>query len=178
LAAVASTSGVQPSTLSSWWLSVLLAHLASRLHHLWLKHHWVSSSPSCSPSDLLRPLGSLLVKHRPSVSDLSLPVLVVLRTTLSRFLASSSEVTCSTQRFVIYSFFMLEELLLTFRQGGNLGGKCGYVWGATGLICLITAFFYLPEMKGRSYREIDIMFNRRIPARKWKKTEIDMNDDE
>ncbi|KAF3018199.1 hypothetical protein E8E14_012100 [Neopestalotiopsis sp. 37M] len=62
--------------------------------------------------------------------------------------------------------------------GGNLGGKCGYVWGATGLICLITAFFYLPEMKGRSYREIDIMFNRRIPARKWKKTEIDMNDDE
>ena len=63
-------------------------------------------------------------------------------------------------------------------QGGNLGGKCGYVWAGTGLICLVTAFIYLPEMKGRSYREIDILFNRRVPARKWKKTVIDVQDDE
>ncbi|KAK5676317.1 hypothetical protein LTS10_011129 [Elasticomyces elasticus] len=63
-------------------------------------------------------------------------------------------------------------------KSGNLGGKCGYVWGATGLLCLITAYFQLPEMKNRSYREIDIMFKRRIPARKWKNTEIDVNDDE
>ncbi|KAJ4421337.1 hypothetical protein N0V82_003848 [Gnomoniopsis sp. IMI 355080] len=62
--------------------------------------------------------------------------------------------------------------------GGNLGAKCGYVWGATGLLCLIVAYFELPEMKGRSYREIDIMFRRRIPARKWKKTEINVDDDE
>jgi hypothetical protein len=63
-------------------------------------------------------------------------------------------------------------------QGGNLGGKCGYVWGATGLLCLITAYFYLPEMKGLSYREIDIMFKRRVPARKWKETVLDVQDDE
>jgi len=64
------------------------------------------------------------------------------------------------------------------QQGGNLGGKCGYVWGATGLICLITAYFFLPEMKGRSYREIDILFKRHVPARKWKGTVIDAQDDE
>ncbi|GAB7362230.1 hypothetical protein MBLNU230_g2255t1 [Neophaeotheca triangularis] len=62
--------------------------------------------------------------------------------------------------------------------GGNLGGKSGYVWAGTGLCCLIAAFIWLPEMKGRSYREIDIMFKRRIPARKWKKTVIDVQDDE
>ncbi|RDW70966.1 maltose permease MAL61-1 [Coleophoma cylindrospora] len=62
--------------------------------------------------------------------------------------------------------------------GGNLGGKCGYVWGATGFLCLVTAYFFLPEMKGRSYREIDILFNRKVPARKWAKTEIDVQDDE
>ncbi|KAH0365956.1 putative sugar transporter, partial [Aureobasidium melanogenum] len=61
---------------------------------------------------------------------------------------------------------------------GNLGGKCGYVWGGTGLICLITAYFCVPEMKGRSYREIDILFKRKVDARHWKKTEIDVNDDE
>jgi SP family general alpha glucoside:H+ symporter-like MFS transporter len=69
--------------------------------------------------------------------------------------------------------------------GGNLGGKCGYVWGATGALCLITAYFQckmdprcttfeqpadrtvVPEMKGRSYREIDILFKRKVPARQW-----------
>lgn len=69
-------------------------------------------------------------------------------------------------------------LLLTTIQGGNLGGKCGYVWGGTGLACLITAYFYLPEMKGRSYREIDILFKRKVPARKWKEAVVDEQDDE
>ncbi|KAH7144196.1 general substrate transporter [Dactylonectria estremocensis] len=62
--------------------------------------------------------------------------------------------------------------------GGNLGGKCGYVWGATGFVCLVAAFFYLPEMKNRSYREIDILFKRRVPARQWKKTVVGVEDDE
>jgi len=62
--------------------------------------------------------------------------------------------------------------------GGNLGGKCGYVWGATGFICLVVAYFGLPEMKGRSYREIDILFKRKVPARQWKKTELSIDDDE
>jgi SP family general alpha glucoside:H+ symporter-like MFS transporter len=33
-------------------------------------------------------------------------------------------------------------------------------------------------MKGRSYREIDILFKRKVDARHWKNTEIDVNDDE
>ncbi|KAK2624577.1 hypothetical protein QTJ16_005770 [Diplocarpon rosae] len=61
--------------------------------------------------------------------------------------------------------------------GANLGGRCGYVWASTGLVCLVTAYFYLPEMKGRSYREIDILFTRKVPARQWKKTPIDVEDD-
>ncbi|KAJ7069297.1 maltose porter [Mycena amicta] len=62
--------------------------------------------------------------------------------------------------------------------GGNLGGRCGYVWGATGFITLVTAYFCVPEMKGRSYREIDIMFKRRIPARQFEKTIITTEEDE
>ena len=60
----------------------------------------------------------------------------------------------------------------------NLGGKCGYVWAGTGFFCFVVAYFFLPEMKGRSYREIDIMFKRKIPARHWKKTDIDIAADE
>ena len=72
--------------------------------------------------------------------------------------------------------YLASQMLNT--TGWNLAGKCGYVWGATGLVCWIAAYFYLPEMKGRSYREIDILFNRKVPARKWKETEVDVNDDE
>lgn len=62
--------------------------------------------------------------------------------------------------------------------GGNLGGKCGYVWGATGFICYVTAYFCLPEMKGRSYRELDILFRRRVSARKFSTTEVGIEEDE
>jgi SP family general alpha glucoside:H+ symporter-like MFS transporter len=64
------------------------------------------------------------------------------------------------------------------RTQGNLGGKCGYVWGGTGFICFVLAYFFLPEMKHRSYREIDILFKRKVPARQWKKTVVNINDDE
>lgn len=59
----------------------------------------------------------------------------------------------------------------------NLGGKCGYVWAGTAFVCLVMAYIWLPEMKNRSYREIDILFNRHVQARKWKKTTVDINDD-
>ncbi|UKZ81472.1 hypothetical protein TrVFT333_009244 [Trichoderma virens FT-333] len=63
-------------------------------------------------------------------------------------------------------------------EGGNLAGRCGYVWAATGFVCYVLAYFFLPEMKHRSYREIDILFKRKVPARKWKETVVDIDDDE
>lgn len=62
--------------------------------------------------------------------------------------------------------------------GWNLAGKCGYVWGSTALVCWVTAYFFLPEMKHRSFRELDILFNRKVPARKFKSTLIDVKDNE
>lgn len=60
--------------------------------------------------------------------------------------------------------------------GWNLAGKCGFVWGGTAAVCFAGAFFGLPELKGRSYRELDILFNRKVPARQFKKTVIDVKD--
>ena len=62
--------------------------------------------------------------------------------------------------------------------GGNLGGKCGYVWGATALFVTIMAYFFIPETKDRSYRELDILFKRRISARKFKETVVAVEDNE
>jgi len=62
--------------------------------------------------------------------------------------------------------------------GWNLAGKCGYVWGSTACVCWMMAFFFLPELKHRSYRESDILFNRKVAARKFKSTIIDVKDNE
>ncbi|KAF2641561.1 maltose permease [Massarina eburnea CBS 473.64] len=62
--------------------------------------------------------------------------------------------------------------------GWNLAGKCGYIWGGTAFVCWFMAYFFLPELKGRSYREVDILFNRKISARKFKSTAIDVRDNE
>jgi len=40
------------------------------------------------------------------------------------------------------------------------------------------AYFFLPEMKHRSYRELDILFARKVPAKKFKTTSIDVTDNE
>ncbi|KFZ01804.1 hypothetical protein V500_00613 [Pseudogymnoascus sp. VKM F-4518 (FW-2643)] len=60
----------------------------------------------------------------------------------------------------------------------NLGGKSGYIWAGTAFVCTVMAWIWIPEMRHRSFREIDILFQRRVPARKWKQTVIDINDDE
>ena len=62
--------------------------------------------------------------------------------------------------------------------GWDLAGKCGYVWGGTAVVCLVSAYFGLPELKHRTYRETDILFNRKISARKFKTTVIDVKDNE
>ena len=49
----------------------------------------------------------------------------------------------------------------------NWRGKSGFFWGALCIICLVWSFFRLPEPKGRSYAELDILFENRVPTRKF-----------
>lgn len=62
--------------------------------------------------------------------------------------------------------------------GWDLAGKCGFVWGSTAVVCFMMAYFFLPELKHRSYREIDILFHRKVSARKFKSTIVDVKDNE
>lgn len=55
----------------------------------------------------------------------------------------------------------------------NLGPKSGYLWFATSCIGIVWTFFRLPEPKGRTYGELDILFEDRVPARKFKTTQVD-----
>jgi SP family general alpha glucoside:H+ symporter-like MFS transporter len=54
----------------------------------------------------------------------------------------------------------------------NIRGKAGFIFGGISIICSIWCYFRLPETKGRTFDEIDLMFHREIPARKFASYEI------
>jgi hypothetical protein len=50
---------------------------------------------------------------------------------------------------------------------GNLRGKLAFVFLGASLPCLAWCFLALPETKGRTFEELDIMFQRKVPTRKF-----------
>ncbi len=58
----------------------------------------------------------------------------------------------------------------------NLGAKVTFIFGGLSLLCCVYLWVYQPETAGRTYKELDELFARRIPGRKFKstKTEAEM----
>jgi MFS family permease len=50
----------------------------------------------------------------------------------------------------------------------NLGGKVSFVFFAPSVFFCVYFFFCLPEMKGRSFLELEEMFQKEVPAREFK----------
>ncbi|KAK1921908.1 trehalose transport-related protein [Papiliotrema laurentii] len=55
----------------------------------------------------------------------------------------------------------------------NWGPKSGLFWGGVSGLTAIYLVLRLPETKGRSYGELDLLFERKIPAWRFKSTPVD-----
>lgn len=55
----------------------------------------------------------------------------------------------------------------------NVKGKAGFITGGFMLACFTWTYFRLPECKGRTYEELDILFKNKVPARKFAKQNVD-----
>lgn len=55
----------------------------------------------------------------------------------------------------------------------NLRGRAGFFWFGTGALVALWSYFRLPETKDRTYEELDVLFNEKVSARKFKKTNVD-----
>lgn len=53
----------------------------------------------------------------------------------------------------------------------NWGAKTGFFWAGICFLCLTWTYFRLPEPKGRTYGELDILFSQKISARKFSRTD-------
>lgn len=58
----------------------------------------------------------------------------------------------------------------------NWGAKSGFFWAGTCFCCAVWTYFRLPEPKGRTYAELDVLFERGVSSRKFKNTIVDPMD--
>lgn len=56
----------------------------------------------------------------------------------------------------------------------NWGAKSAYFWAGTAFISAVWVFFRLPEPKGRTYAELDVLFEKKVSARKFASTKVDV----
>ncbi|KAF2758419.1 sugar transporter [Pseudovirgaria hyperparasitica] len=61
---------------------------------------------------------------------------------------------------------------------GNWKGKAGFFWCGTAALTALWAYFRLPELRGRSYEEADVMFHRKVSAREFASYKINVYEDE
>ncbi|KAK5991132.1 General alpha-glucoside permease [Cladobotryum mycophilum] len=47
---------------------------------------------------------------------------------------------------------------------GNLKGKTAFVWFGIGVLITIWGFFRIPETQGRTFAELDVLFEKKVPA--------------
>ncbi|KIX00578.1 uncharacterized protein Z518_09643 [Rhinocladiella mackenziei CBS 650.93] len=55
----------------------------------------------------------------------------------------------------------------------NWGAKAALFYAGTNLLCNIWCWFRLPETKDRTFGEIDLLFDHKVPARKFRTTWVD-----
>ncbi|GAA6041812.1 hypothetical protein JCM8097_007173 [Rhodosporidiobolus ruineniae] len=55
----------------------------------------------------------------------------------------------------------------------NWGAKTGFFWAGMAALCATFVFFRVPEPKGRTYGELDVLFENRISARMFASTQAD-----
>lgn len=56
-------------------------------------------------------------------------------------------------------------------------GEVGFFWAGINILWIVWAYFRLPELKGRTYEEIDILFAKDVKARDFKKFVVDLDED-
>ena len=56
---------------------------------------------------------------------------------------------------------------------GNWKGKTGFFWGGCAFVYLVWTWFRLPEMKDRTFEELDVLFVQKVKARDFSKYNVD-----
>lgn len=53
-----------------------------------------------------------------------------------------------------------------------MGGRIAFIWMGFSVFAIIFCAFFVPEFKGRSLEELDILFDNRVPAHRFNSYKI------
>jgi SP family general alpha glucoside:H+ symporter-like MFS transporter len=56
----------------------------------------------------------------------------------------------------------------------NWSNYTGFFWGGICFCCIVYTYFRLPEPRGRTFAELDVLFEKKISARKFASTKVDV----
>ncbi|KAL3472708.1 hypothetical protein BJX99DRAFT_272742 [Aspergillus californicus] len=56
----------------------------------------------------------------------------------------------------------------------NWGARSAFFWAGICFCCVVWIFFRLPEPRGRTYAELDVLFAENVPARKFSSTRVNV----
>jgi MFS transporter, SP family, general alpha glucoside:H+ symporter len=59
----------------------------------------------------------------------------------------------------------------------NWGNYTGFFWAGICFLCIVYTYFRVPEPRGRSFAELDLLFEHGVSARKFATTEVDVFDE-
>lgn len=91
---------------------------------------------------------------------------IISETSATRLRGRTIAVTTAVQAIASIVFTVAMPYMLNSDQA-DWRGKAGFLFGAISLVCFIWCFFRLPETRKRTFEELDILFERKVPPRKF-----------
>lgn len=126
-------------------------------------------------SSLSWAIASLLVVSAFVSYVCSIPVIFALVAEIPSSLLRSKSV--ATARFS-YTVLNIAANVITPYQlnpsAWNWGAKSGFFWGGSCILGVTFAYFVVPEPKDRTVAELDLLFEKRVSARKFAQTRIEV----
>lgn len=76
--------------------------------------------------------------------------------------------------------FPISSVLQNYRKKSHLttSSSQGFFWAGICFLCIIYTYFRVPEPRGRSFAELDLLFERGVSARKFSSTKVDVFEDD
>ncbi|KGY15953.1 hypothetical protein PABG_11203 [Paracoccidioides brasiliensis Pb03] len=101
------------------------------------------------------------------VSEISSRRLQIKTVVLGRILYNVAAIVCN-----VLTPYMLNP------SAWNWGNYTGFFWGGICFCCIIYTYFRIPEPQGRSFAELDVLFEHRISARNFARTKVNVFEEE
>jgi SP family general alpha glucoside:H+ symporter-like MFS transporter len=82
----------------------------------------------------------------------------------------------------VYNMFMIMNGVIVPRMlnptAWDWKGRTGFFWAGITVALLLWAYFRLPETKKRTFAEMDMLFERKVSARRFKDTQVSIGDEQ